>query len=151
MSWLLGELPFWRSPLHSLGSLSPHPLAEIDATQTSAVCWGDVFKRWEETLDKFRPISETNQEKTVGLLRVFYKHLPEDGKLVLMKDVITIGPDDDKLRELAQHLRNAVLKPSESGWTRSTVWSIFRLTHQDYSETHQWQATQNTTYQTLET
>ncbi|KAH9227334.1 hypothetical protein K456DRAFT_42246 [Colletotrichum gloeosporioides 23] len=111
MSWLLGELPFWRSPLHSLGSLSPHPLTEIDATQISAVCWGDVFKRWEETLDKFRPISETDQEKTVGLLRVFHKHLPEDGKLVLMKDVITIGPDDDKLRELAQHLRNAVLKP----------------------------------------
>ncbi|KAK2735017.1 hypothetical protein CKAH01_18954 [Colletotrichum kahawae] len=28
-----------------------------------------------------------------------------------MKDAITIGSDDDKLRELAQHLRNAVLKP----------------------------------------
>lgn len=96
------DIPLTPSPVlsSSLGELtnaSPEPAEDL--------------VRWSgERLQKY--VALGGSDTVVRLLNLFVNYLPKDGSIVLMQDIITLK-DDEQLRQLKNHLVDAILKPGE--------------------------------------
>ncbi|KAM0437515.1 hypothetical protein ACHAPT_001879 [Fusarium lateritium] len=103
----------WRNPIGDLGPIPPHPAteSELSSAISNFSSFAEASEEYERLLDLFHYSSPEDQASTVGLLRTFHKFLPNEGKEALVNDVIAIGRDDNKLRALVNHIREAVLKP----------------------------------------
>ncbi|EEQ35017.1 hypothetical protein McanMca71_001785 [Microsporum canis] len=97
------DIPLTPSPVlsSSLGELtnaSPEPAEDL--------------VRWSgERLQKY--VALGGSDTVVRLLNLFVNYLPKDGSIVLMQDIITLK-DDEQLRQLKNHLVDAILKPVQS-------------------------------------
>lgn len=96
------DLPITSSPVPS-SSFSQ--LTSVSSGQAE-----DLDRRCRERFEKYVPINA--QDDVVRLLTAFMDHLPKDGSVRLMQDIIALD-GDSKLRQLRNHLVDALLKPSE--------------------------------------
>ncbi|EGD94587.1 hypothetical protein TESG_02097 [Trichophyton tonsurans CBS 112818] len=97
------DLPITSSPVPS-SSFSQ--LTSVSSGQAE-----DLDRRCRERFEKYVPINA--QDDVVRLLTAFIDHLPKDGSVRLMQDIIALD-GDSKLRQLRNHLVDAVLKPIQA-------------------------------------
>ncbi|KAM5448731.1 hypothetical protein MaudCBS49596_005238 [Microsporum audouinii] len=76
---------------------------------------GDPGRRSGERLARYVAID--GGDEVVRYLDIFINHLPEDGSITLMQDII--GLDDDQLRQLSHHLADAILKPVKASGAKA--------------------------------
>lgn len=104
----------WSDPIGALGPIPKHPVTDSELSSTLSnytnyqTCEDDAVT----LLELFGEPAQKDDVKTLTLLRTFRRYLPKQGQLALDQDIIAIGRDDDKIRALANHIRDAVLKPS---------------------------------------
>lgn len=99
------ELPITSSPVPS-SSFS-------ELTAVSAGTAEDLDRQSKERLGRYVAASE--RDNVVQLMDAFMKYLPKDGSVRLMQDVISLD-EDEKLRQLKEHLVDAILKPSKNNY-----------------------------------
>lgn len=106
----------WSNPLGALGPISSHPVApsELSSTISHYSTFEGAEDQADLLLELFGSPAHQDDQKTLTLLRTFRRYLPKEGQLALNNDIIAIGRNDAKLRDLANHIREAVLKPSKS-------------------------------------
>ncbi|EGD85132.1 hypothetical protein H112_08857 [Trichophyton rubrum D6] len=97
------ELPITSSPVPS-SSFS-------ELTAVSAGTAEDLDRQSKERLGRYVAASE--RDNVVQLMDAFMKYLPKDGSVRLMQDVISLD-EDEKLRQLKEHLVDAILKPIQA-------------------------------------
>ncbi|EZF30887.1 hypothetical protein H109_06327 [Trichophyton interdigitale MR816] len=97
------DLPITSSPVPS-SSFS-------ELTAVSAGTAEDLDRQSKERLERYVAASE--RDNVVQLMDAFMKYLPNDGSVRLMQDVISLD-EDEKLRQLKEHLVDAILKPIQA-------------------------------------
>jgi hypothetical protein len=103
----------WQNPLRSLPLIPQHPTSVISGL-SSAV--SDLNLHHESSLevnnllDNFGKRNK-NCNRAASILGAFLERLPKDGKSTLMMEIRFFSRDEQKLKDLAQHLVDAILKP----------------------------------------
>lgn len=109
--------PCWKDPLANVGPIIPHPTPDSlpDSRLSSAVdgdYWIDVRNETLAVLDDYKPTSP--EDDTTKVLRAFASKLPDKGQLAIVSDICCLVQEDGpKLRQLRDHLVDAILKPSK--------------------------------------
>lgn len=96
------DLPITASPVPS-SSFS-------ELTAVSARTAKDLDRQAKERLGRY--VANSECDNVVQLMDAFMEYLPKDGSVRLMQDVISLD-EDEKLRQLKEHLVGAILKPSK--------------------------------------
>jgi hypothetical protein len=78
----------------------PPPVAEGD---------DDLHERAASALAEYAPVGPSDDTRRV--LEAFLHHLPAEGKVVLMAEVVRYASEPPQLRELRKFLVEAILKP----------------------------------------
>lgn len=106
----------WTNPLGALPPIPSHPVAPSDLSSTISnyTTFAAAEDQADRLLELFGSPAHEDDQKVVTLLRTFRRYLPKEGQRALNTDIIAISRDDVKLRDLARHIREAVLKPSKS-------------------------------------
>jgi hypothetical protein len=103
----------WHNPLRAL-PLIPQPPASLTSGLSSALTDPELFHESllevYNVLDNFGKRDKSNN-KAASILGAFLERLPKDGKLTLITEIQSFSQDEQKLRDLAQHLVDAILKP----------------------------------------
>jgi hypothetical protein len=69
----------------------------------------DLHERAASALAEYAPVRPSDDTRRV--LEAFLHHLPAEGKVVLMAEVVRYASEPPKLRELRNFLVEAILKP----------------------------------------
>ncbi|KAM6528089.1 hypothetical protein FALCPG4_009113 [Fusarium falciforme] len=103
----------WTNPLGALPPIPSHPVAPSDLSSTISnyTTFAAAEDQADRLLELFGSPAHEDDQKVVTLLRTFRRYLPKEGQRALNTDIIAISRDDVKLRDLARHIREAVLKP----------------------------------------
>ncbi|KAI8720612.1 HNHc domain-containing protein [Fusarium sp. LHS14.1] len=103
----------WSNPLGTLGRIPSHPVApsQLSSALSDLSKFENSDDQAERLLDLFGSPGNENDEKITTFLRIFKRYLSKGGQAALNADIYAIGRDDAKLRALANHIREAVLKP----------------------------------------
>ncbi|EZG04228.1 hypothetical protein H106_05896 [Trichophyton rubrum CBS 735.88] len=94
--------------------IASSPVPSSSFSQLTSVSFGeaeDLDRQCRERFQKYVPVNA--QDDVVRLLAAFMDHLPKDGSVRLMQDIIALD-GDSKLRQLRNHLVDAVLKSMQA-------------------------------------
>lgn len=100
----------------STTNISPHPSpsilsdTELSSPPSNASEFANLFADAKQFLTQYPSIG--SNDPTRPILRAAIEHLPMDGRVVLMREIVWFGQDLGKLKELASFFSDAVLKPS---------------------------------------
>ncbi|PGH06116.1 hypothetical protein AJ80_08222 [Polytolypa hystricis UAMH7299] len=92
----------------------------------------DLGRKASERLWNYVPVCST--DKVTQVLNVFVNYLPKDGALILLQDIVDLTNDKD-LRQLHDHLVDAILKPFRAigGKTPAPTRATLSETEEDIS------------------
>ncbi|KAL7625683.1 hypothetical protein AAE478_004904 [Parahypoxylon ruwenzoriense] len=106
----------WKDPLGGI-IIEKHPTPETSVL-SSAISDPNVFydcmENVDKVLDSYVPNAALDDDDTTRVLWHAVHNLPRLGSLQLMAEILEIGRDHEKLRQLRNFLVDAVLKPSSS-------------------------------------
>ncbi|GIJ99064.1 hypothetical protein Aspvir_001188 [Aspergillus viridinutans] len=110
------DAPDSDSPISSALSMEDHPTPEPDSVVSTLRALSESPDLTDPALEArlyhaklSAYIPRDRKDQTVRILQSFIDHLPPGGKRIVVKFVVSNG--DDKLHELATHLKTAVLIP----------------------------------------
>jgi hypothetical protein len=104
----------WRHTL-DLGDIPPSPAANLLSEDELSSCVDNV-EEWYELKTKCDGILsqlQNNNVDTARFLNLLIEHLPKAGQMVLLKEILVLGFDVDKLTRLRNFFVDAILKPSK--------------------------------------
>ncbi|KEZ42040.1 hypothetical protein SAPIO_CDS6451 [Scedosporium apiospermum] len=106
----------YEDPFHAIVSISPHPSPgpgeDVGVMPTAR--HPDLAQTRSEAILVLQHYTPLNRhDDTALLLRTFLNNLPDDGKLALALDVLSVAGEDNKLRQLRNFLVDAILKPMQ--------------------------------------
>ncbi len=119
-------------PLRNL-ALRPYPAPESVASSILSSTVSDIetyFEKSGEAKTVLDNYVATNNDDTAKVINAFLKHLPKEGQIVLLKEVLYFKDNGQKLRELRNFLIDAILKPSKSMSYFATFiysWSLYEM------------------------
>lgn len=95
-----------KDPLRHLPPLSRYPFELPELYEVPKM--GDM----QRARDALKAYNQLGQDRTRDILAAFLDHLPKGGKHTLESEIAAFADQNDKLRQLADFLRDAILKPS---------------------------------------
>ncbi|MBE3042219.1 hypothetical protein IMZ48_06500 [Candidatus Bathyarchaeota archaeon] len=100
-------------------SSHPNPSVLSDHDPPPASNAAELTNLRERATALLRSCPQAPDEATQGVLLAAVKHLPLDGRVTLMREIVLLGEDWDALRQLGRFIIDAVLKPSMSSALRA--------------------------------